>query len=178
MTVIVGLVHEGKVYMGGDSAGVAGMDLCVRADAKVFRNGPFLMGFTSSFRMGQLLRYAFSPPQRHPDTDIYAYMVTSFVDAVRNCLKSGGYAKTEAGEESGGYFLVGYQGRLFMIADDYQVAETVDGYAAVGCGESFALGSFYASTGQSPEQRIRTALEAAERHSAGVRAPFVTGVLT
>ena len=41
MTCIVGLVHGGKVYMGGDSAGVGGYCLTVRADEKVFRNGEF-----------------------------------------------------------------------------------------------------------------------------------------
>jgi hypothetical protein len=37
MTAIVGLVQAGSVYIGGDSAGVSGMSLTVRADAKVFR---------------------------------------------------------------------------------------------------------------------------------------------
>ena len=35
MTCIVGLVHEGVVYIGGDSAGVGGLSLTVRADEKV-----------------------------------------------------------------------------------------------------------------------------------------------
>ena len=41
MTCIVGLVHEGVVYIGGDSAGVGGMSLTVRADEKVLNSqGP------------------------------------------------------------------------------------------------------------------------------------------
>ena len=75
MTCIVGLVHEGVVYIGGDSAGVAGLSLTVRADEKVFQNGEFLMGFTTSFRMGQLLRYSLKPPCSYPDDDINQYMV-------------------------------------------------------------------------------------------------------
>lgn len=71
MTCIVGLVDQGNVWIGGDSAGVGGYDLMLRADQKVFRNGDFLMGFTSSFRMGQLLRYKLSPPKLHSDDDIY-----------------------------------------------------------------------------------------------------------
>jgi hypothetical protein len=51
MTCIVGLVDGGRVWLGGDSAGVSGWDLTVRADRKVFRNGPYVMGFTTSFRM-------------------------------------------------------------------------------------------------------------------------------
>lgn len=51
MTAIVGLVEKGNVYIGGDSAGVAGLSISIRGDEKVFKVGPFIMGFTSSFRM-------------------------------------------------------------------------------------------------------------------------------
>jgi hypothetical protein len=179
LTCIVGLLDGDNIYIGGDSAEVGGCQLNVRADQKVFRNGPFLMGFTSSFRMGQLLRYKFNPPE-HPyiagmdkKIDTYKYMVTYFVDAVRQCLKDGGFATKKDEEESGGNFLVGYDSRLFEIEGDYQVAEQVAKYNAVGCGSQIALGSLYSTGGQPPEDRVRLALEAAERFSSGVRGPFV-----
>lgn len=172
MTCIVGIAEGGNVYIGGDSAGVGGYSLTVRADRKVFRNGDFIMGFTTSFRMGQLLAHALHPPRRHPDTDVYAFMVTDFIDAVRECLKKGGYAEKEKEAERGGTFLVGYAGRLFTIYDDYQVGEALDGYYAVGCGFNLALGSLYATIGGEPEKRIEAALQAAAHFSAGVCAPF------
>ena len=172
MTCIVGLVHEGTVFIGGDSAGVGGMSLTVRADEKVFRNRDFLMGFTTSFRMGQLLRYSLEPPRRHPDDDIHQYMVVDFVNAVRECLKAGGYASKEDEVESGGTFLVGYAGHLFTVDSDYQVGIPEDGYAAVGSGQDIAQGSLFATQGQEPRQRVLTALQAAERFNAGVRGPF------
>jgi len=172
MTCIVGIADKGHVTIGGDSAGVGGYDLRVRKDPKVFRNGPFLMGYTSSFRMGQLLRFAFTPPEHPKDMDIDRYMMTVWIDAVRECFKAGGYAAKNSDRESGGVFLVGYQGRLFRIDDDFQVGETVDGYDACGCGDSFALGAMHATQGYPPLQRVRIALEAAERWSAGVRGPF------
>lgn len=177
MTCIVGLIDGGKVYLGGDSAGVSGYHLVTRKDPKVFRVGDFVIGFTSSFRMGQLLAHAFTPPKRHEDTDVYAYMVTSFVDAVRDCLKAGGYARKESETEAGGTFLVGYAGRLFEISDDYQVGEALADYAACGCGREVALGSLFSTKGQKPKDRILTALEAAEALSAGVRGPFNTQVI-
>lgn len=178
MTCIVGLIHDGTVYIGGDSAGIAGYSLTVRADEKVFANGPFLMGFTTSFRMGQLLRYKLTPPT-HPYVepgqlmDVPKYMVTCFIDAVRECLKAGGYAEKLNEQESGGKFLVGYSGRLFIIDSDYQVGESLDGYAAVGCGADIALGALHATMTVEPRTRVMRALAAAERHSAGVRGPFV-----
>lgn len=178
MTCIVGLVDEGKVYMGGDSAGVnGGWDLVVRADPKVFHIGPFVVGFTSSFRMGQLLRFALVPPVHPPEVDIYRYMTVDFINAVRDCLKTGGWAKKDGEKESGGVFLVGYRGRLFEIDSDYQVGEGLDGYMAVGSGDQVALGALYATQKLPPLVRIRLALEAAERWNAGVRGPFVIEVL-
>lgn len=172
MTCIVGLVDGQRVLLGGDSAGVSGLDLTVRADQKVFRNGPMLFGFTSSFRMGQLLRYALSVPDHDPRVSVEQYMATTFVNAVRDCLKAGGYARQTNGEESAGQFLVGYQGRLFCVESDYQVGEPVDRFAAIGCGCQIAHGALYATEGQMAGERVRVALEAAERFSAGVRRPF------
>lgn len=168
------VVDKRKIVMGGDSAGVDGYSLQLRADPKVFRNGDFLIGYTSSFRMGQLLRFRFTPPLHHPpDLDDYEYMATAFVDGARDCLKQGGFAKKEHETESGGTFLVGYRGRVYEIQDDYQVAMPLDGYAACGCGAAVALGALYATHGRPARERVETALKAAERMSAGVRAPFV-----
>ncbi|MGY5809909.1 hypothetical protein ACXHXG_19580 [Rhizobium sp. LEGMi198b] len=172
MTCIVGLISDASVHIGGDSAGVAGYSLTVRADRKVFRNQDFLFGFTSSFRMGQLLAHSFKPPKRDPETDVYAFMVTDFVDALRQCLKDGGYARRQNEAERGGTFLVGYAGRLFRIDDDYQVVEPVDGFDACGCGQQIALGALFASSSSPPRERLEMALNAAERFSAGVRGPF------
>jgi ATP-dependent protease HslVU (ClpYQ) peptidase subunit len=172
MTAIVGLVHGGVVHIGGDSAGVDGWSLTIRADAKVFRNGPYVMGFSGSFRMGQLLRYALAPPE--PDGELEPFMATTFIDAVRKCLKEGGWASKENEREEGGVFLVGVHGRLFCVCNDYQVGEAADGYAAVGCGDDLALGALYATarSRMAPQKRLRLALEAAERFSSGVRGPY------
>lgn len=173
MTCIVGLVADGDVWIGGDSAGVDGyLGLTVRADQKVFRNGDFIMGFTTSFRMGQLLAHTLTPPKRHSDVDPYVFMVTEFVSRVRDCLKTGGFARKENEVEKGGTFLVGYAKRLFMVESDYQVGEMVDGYAACGCGADIALGSMHSTEKEEPHKRVKMALNAAERHSAGVRGPF------
>jgi ATP-dependent protease HslVU (ClpYQ) peptidase subunit len=172
MTCIVGIAEGGKVYIGGDSAGVAGLDVTIRSDKKVFHNGDFIFGFTTSFRMGQLLQYSFVPPKRFTDKDLFAYMVTDFINAVRDCFKSAGYAGKDSEVERGGTFLVGHAGRLFSIEGDYQVGEQARGYHSVGCGADYANGSLYTTSGLTPEARIQKALESAAFFSAGVSAPF------
>lgn len=172
MTCIVGLVHNGRVYMGADSAGVSGLDVIVRSDRKIFRNGPFLMGFTSSFRMGQLLAYKLKVPERREGQDIMEFMVTDFVDAVRTTFKDGGYISTKDSRESGGAFLVGYEGKLFQIECDFQVGECSYQYDACGCGTPYALGSLRNSNDLEPRDRLQQALETAAHFSAGVCGPF------
>lgn len=173
MTCIVGIVENGKVTIGGDSAGIGAYVVTIRADSKVFRNGSFLIGYTSSFRMGQLLRYAFTPPERAADVDVFRYLATSFVDAVRDCFKAGGYARKESEQESGGCFLIGYERRLFVVDSDFQVAESALGYIAVGSGAEVALGALYATQGRPVRERIETAITAAAQFTAGVRLPCV-----
>lgn len=173
MTCIVGFVGGGKVVIGGDSAGVSGLDIVSRKDPKVFKVGDFLIGCTSSFRMIQLLRFSLKPPQHHDDVDTFEFMCTGFVDAIRECFKQGGYAKIDCSVEIGGFFLVGYKGRLFTIESDFQVGESNDNYSAIGCGQSFALGALSViNSDLMPELKVGKALEVAAHHSAGVRAPF------
>jgi ATP-dependent protease HslVU (ClpYQ) peptidase subunit len=175
VTCVVGDTDGKIVTIGGDSAGVGGFDLTVRADEKVFVLGEFIFGFTTSFRMGQLLRYHLKPPEFKEGQDVFAYMVTSFVDAARTILKNGGFAQKENEVEQGGTFLVGIRGKLFAVQSDYQVAESADPFCAVGCGDQIANGAMYAMSGfeLTAKQRVLKALEAAERFSAGVRRPFV-----
>lgn len=179
MTCVVALKTPTTIIVGADSAGVdSGMNLRTRADEKVFRVGSFIVGYTDSFRMGQLLRYALlshlAPLEEHNEL-LFRYMVTSFVDGVRQCLKDGGYAEKHDEREWGGQFIVGVRDRLFVVHDDYQVAETSEGYTAVGCGYPYALGSLHATDESTlpASIRVQRALEAAEQFSAGVRRPFV-----
>lgn len=182
MTCIVGIEHEGKVYLGGDSAAAdTNFEIQDRLDEKVFVNGDFVMGFTTSFRMGQILRYAFTPPEHMPSKDDMSYMVVDFIDGIRSSFKEKGYIGREEGTtaESGGTFLVGYKNSLYYIEDDFQVARLGDGFSAVGCGAKIALGSLYSTQDMiDPIARLELALKAAAHFSAGVRAPFkfvVTG---
>lgn len=175
MTCIVGLVENGKVYIGGDSAGVSGFDYHIREDQKVFQNGGMIFGFTSSFRMGQLLQYSLKIPDHDPRIDDFKYLCTDFMDAVIQCFKDKGYARTDNGEIEGGQFLLGYKGSLYMIAPDFQVAKIKNPFDSVGCGMYYAIGALHIlnkNNKLTAEEKILSALEVAEANSAGVRRPF------
>lgn len=176
MTCIAGMVAaNGDIIVGGDSAGVAGLDLAVRRDPKVFTKGNFIYGFTSSFRMGQLIQYRFDAPDHDPRKDVDTYLRTDWIDALRKCFDAGGYSRRNNGSEEAGTFLVGYRGRLFFVDSDYQIGEALHPFFACGCGQSLALGAMFAlqESAFSEEDKIGKALECAEQYSAGVRRPFV-----
>lgn len=175
MTCIVGIAENGKVFVGGDSAGVAGLSLEIRADKKVFKEKDFICGFTSSFRMGQLIQFKFKLPRLPEEINeetMMKYMVSEFIENMRNCFREGGYLKKEKEEEGGGCFLIGIKGFLYKIDTDFQVGKLIKNYTAVGCGDHLALGSLFSTEDQEAEVRIMMALKAAEQYSAGVREPF------
>lgn len=178
MTCIAGLVDdEGRIYMGADSAGTSGWDLRKRREPKVFRihwaSGDMVIGVTGYPRMAQLLHYKFTPPEHPMSLSVEAYLATHFVDALRTLFKDAGYAQKEKErEQTDSVMLVGYRGHLVVIESNYQLNEQDKPYEAVGCGDSFALGVFYATEHMTPKRRLQLALEAAEAFSAGVRGPF------
>lgn len=181
MTCIAAVKTDDGVWMAGDSAGVGGLSIVTRSDKKVFVKkdivgNEFGFGFTSSFRMGQLLQYNLNIPPLPESADIHEYMVTTFVPALRACLKEGGYTTIENSSERGGTFLVAVKGRLFYIDEDFQVGENMPSYSACGCGIDLALGALFATEGleMDVKKRLHIALSAAQEFSAGVRAPFNT----
>lgn len=190
MTCIVGIAVNGAVILGADSAGVDGhWNRRVRADRKVFKNGELIFGFTTSFRMGQLLEHNLTPPAIQEGMEPYAYAVKLLIPEIRNTLRAGGFMRTESGVEAGGVFLVGFRGSLFRIDSDFQVGESTEKFEAVGCGEAYAMGAMnmaYEAAFRQPEVRslvaesdadlarvvLQKGLDAAARFSAGVAGPF------
>ncbi len=134
------------------------------------------MGYTSSFRMGQLLRFKLKVDKQLPEQDDdYEYMCTIFIDAVRKCLKDGGYMTVDNNEETIGCFLVGYNGRLYEITGNMQVGESYNNFDSVGCGCDYAKGALniLENSKLTSEKIITKALETAVKFSGGVRPPFV-----
>jgi len=172
MTCIVGLKTESGVVLGGDRAGIDGeLNRIIIAQPKVFQLGPYLIGYTTSFRMGQILQYHLRLPV--PDEDPpFQHMVQQFVPSARACLLDHGFASQQNNQTTGGEFLVAYRNQLYTIEANFQVTETVDDYAAVGCGARYALGSLFTTGGMVPELRVRLALQTAAHFSAGVLPPF------
>lgn len=164
--------------MGGDAAGTH-LDSWLQQtglESKVWRSGEIVFGGCGSFRIMQLLRHKMVIPAVPDECDETSYLVGDFVDAMRNALEEGGALsiwdedQTETMDESG--YLIAVRGRIFEVYSDFGVGEFEDGFASIGCGKQFALGSLYSTEDLKPKRRLKLSLEAAAHFSAGVRGPF------
>lgn len=175
MTCIVGIAEpSGRILMGADSAGVAEWSVDIRADRKVFIRNEMIFGFTTSFRMGQLLQYKLSIPDHPTGMPDYEYLVSRLIDGVRECFRTGGYSEKDKEVEKGGDFLLGYRDNLYQICSDFQVGQREDRFDSIGSGANIALGSLFSTSKfiSNNEERIRMAMDAATHLNIGVRPPF------
>lgn len=176
MTCIVGFIDKNnELWMGADSLGSSDSMHTKRKDTKLFRNGRFLIGYTSSFRMGQLLRFKWIPPEHFLDMPDYTYMCTDVIDSIRDCLKENGYLELENNVETIGTFLIGYNNKLYQINGNLQVAENVDNFNACGSGTYFAMGALNIlnDLDLTGEEICLRALSTAEKFNPYVGKPFV-----
>ena len=178
MTCIVAIEHNGKVYMGGDSAGSEGWNTRLYTTPKVFRKQSLLIGYTWTYRMGQILQYAPNLPETSEHPSNYAYLVESFIPFVLKAFADAEWKKVDNSRAEGGQFLVGIRGEVFSIESDFSVLRTVDGFNSVGCGAPYALGALRilknnGKLNDDPKLAVGLALETAAYFSNGVYAPFV-----
>jgi len=181
MTIIIGIRHEGDVWMGADSFLGTDSYLYHVKEPKIFRahvlnGGPMLIGASGGSRAGFLVR-SMLPPEHPEGVDAHTYIAEFFVNALRERYQKAGYLETENGSEKNeAILMVGYQGGLFVVWYNFQVDEYAEDYAAIGSGMDIALGAMgmleSITHDSTVPDRIRIVLEVCEHHNPYVRRPF------
>ena len=133
-----------------------------------------LFGFTDSFRMGQILQTLFEVPKPPAHGPYYTYMCTTFIKSLISCFETNKYISYDKHRAAGGTFLVGYDGELFTIESDFQVAVNQKPYCTCGSGREFAMGAMYALSRYNiePETKIKLALDATSEFCTTVCKPY------
>jgi ATP-dependent protease HslVU (ClpYQ) peptidase subunit len=167
MSTVVGLIQDGNVYIGTDSrASTEDGEIKPIVVKKMFKNKGYTIAFVGSVRAGQILypRY-FSPPD-----DIW-----EFPDAIRHLAEEKGTLSIGDRQESliGCNYLFVKDGKLYEMMMDFQMLEIED-FSVLGSGSYYANGSLYTTRNMTihPKERVRLALEAAAKFSAGTGPPF------
>ncbi len=187
MTCIVGLEHEGKVWMGGDSRAVSGYGhIRDTLDSKVFTRGELIFGNCGYPRQGQILRYNLAIPisptkiENRVDGYIDEYIIGSLIPCIRQSFKDHGWMCDKNGregtDEDGGPFLIGFRGCLYKVEDNFQALRPSSGFCSIGSGQDYAYGAIETldliGSHPEPERRLEIALLAVEKRDAGVSSPF------
>jgi len=184
VTAIVAIEHDGKVYMGCDSAGLieGTWDLRLRSeiDDKIvcFPDKHLIIGVAGSGRWLSLLTDHYAPPDELEDIGATTRgYVAKVVESLRTLAKEYGALHNETPNHFDSSLLIGYQGGLWSMDSDFALMKPYHSFAAIGCGDQTALGSIMTSFAMKPSEDKREvlyrALRVAECFSAGVRAPFV-----
>ena len=166
MTCVCAVEHGGKVYMGGDSAVSWSCDdaVFVATHRKVIRRGGMLLGLAGNLGTCTVAAAGLRP-EPYVSGDPRTHILTAVLLPLRALLAE---AKMDA---EGCDLLIGCASRIYFAGLDGAVHGFDAGYAAIGSGSSYALGSLHTSRG-TPAKRVRQALSAAVAHCASVGGPL------
>ena len=169
MSTVIGIVDNGKVWVGADSyattpSGERRRVIC----EKMFMNGPYLIAFIGSVRSGQVLKpHSFKAPK-----SIYDFpdkMVEQFKQ--KGCLATTSDSQTAVQEAN--FLIATPDGKLFEILLDFQMNEIKD-YTAIGSGSPFAIGSLYTTRDWGdPRRRMLAAFEVAGVYDMSTGPPYI-----
>src|SRR4051812_5973507 len=119
MTCIVALRNSKGVIMGADSCAGRNTQANAAKTPKVLRVGEYLIGYTSSYRMGQILHYAMGTKKHNEKEDLFWHLVNVLIPEVREAMKAGGFMLFKEGQEVGGEFLLAHGNRIFRVHSDF-----------------------------------------------------------
>ena len=182
MSCIVAVTDGKKIWMGADSAGTSPntLDQVSCKTPKIYKEGDFIIGTVGCLRGMQLMQNYLDMEERGeaiaavPEATPFE-IVSGLVEDMRQLFSHYGYTQMDSGKETGGNFLIGYRGSIFLVQPEYDIIEPGFPYYSVGNGDSAAFGVLYATRERrvSPKDRVIMALEAAEMFNAAVRRPWV-----
>ncbi len=175
MTCVIAIKNpDGSITLGGDKAASTEYDSRITTMPKIFKVGDFHFGYTTSFFMGQILQYGFTPPTRPVGISDQEYL---FIH-VRNELtklferEKFGVRNENSIEKLFGTFIIVYRGRVYEVLSNMAMLEYVDAVTVVGCGVHCALGAIYSIQqhvhDMPAEQIIRSALRSCSMILTGV----------
>jgi ATP-dependent protease HslVU (ClpYQ) peptidase subunit len=170
MTTIVALVKNGSVIMGADTQVTdddrrnnhIGME-------KITKNNGYLIAGSGDSTPCDILQHIFEPPVPTvaERKNLYKFMITKFVPAMRECLQENSWKPDPDDKDSGFSMIIAFDGEVFDIGDDFSVLLNGDGIYGVGNGSKFAVGALYAGA------TVEKALEIAAHNDIYTSGPFL-----
>lgn len=158
MTCIIAYTNGTNSFIAGDKLGSNGFTHGVVVEPKIFEkkfkkvseNGlnkteeTLSMGYTTSFRMGQLLTYNLELPEQKSNQNFMQYLVLEVVPLLRKLYKDEWGSKDTQQDIGGGNFLILHNHEIYEVQPDFSVLQPKSHIASVGCGTYHAMASMQA----------------------------------
>jgi len=147
MTCIVAFkTEEGHSIIAGDYMASNGHHFNKVANSKVFnKSESCAIGYTSSFRMGQILEHYWTLPPRVEGQTAENFVNVTLVESIRAIFKTYGYGTKDGLEDLGGTFILLYEDRIYCMQFNYSLLDYDSEIIAIGSGTDAALGAIYLS---------------------------------
>lgn len=167
MTCVIGYVDtKGNSHIVADSAGtdVTYHNRSDLNETKIFQKGDMLIGYTTSFRMGQILEHCVAFPERSEGLSDFEYLVKELVPTIRKAFVDEKYISDS--DKYGGVFIIVWNGKVYEIQSDFAVLSHSRRFASCGSGYTQAQGYMAAClrhgilTDSNVEKVMRSAIEA------------------
>ena len=175
MTCIVGIEKGGRVYLAGDIQGTGGNSKVVHTQPKVYKVGDMVVGFSGSYRFGQIIEnYLKDPFVPDKNASVYKWLVQAVVPQIIEILDDHGYYGSDDEEGStgivGGNCLIGVRDELWELQDDFSLLRSTRGYMAIGSGCEYALAATEAlrTRVKSPDKLLKDVLSITSIHCPSV----------
>lgn len=171
MTCIIAIEQNNQVLIGADRMGSSSYAGEPVAFAKCFKNGPLIIGYSGSFRAGQILQYGLEVPPLTNNLD--KWVAIDLPIAIRKAFKDNEWLETTDGKAVGAPILIAVQGRCYQMQTDFSFLRSLSGEYAIGSGQDFAMGSLRSTRGKMPpKRRIIEALDTASEYVLSVAPPY------
>lgn len=165
MTCIVGIAHEGVVYIGGDRGISNNETILSMSRPKIGVRGDWIYGYSGDLGIGQLLEVIDLPIVEDND-DPYMVIMNELIYTLHERINH--FIKND---EPQAEFLIGCKGRLFELnTEAWGIAEVQE--TSIGSGSQFSLGSLYSSIDKDPIDRIGLAVGSAITYSPSCQGPM------
>lgn len=177
MTCIVGVEYNNEVFLCGDRAASTIDVITVNRAPKVYKKftkkkqTPVVIGWAGAFLFGNVLQYKYIPPDIKPGMTPDEYVYHALIKDLRKCMTDNHYQPAD----DPGYTMIGVNGRLFTLQEDFSMLHNEIGYGAIGSGAMIAMGAMQVmwNGGQiEPKSFLIKAAEASAAFSTTVRGPF------
>ncbi|GCJ80999.1 hypothetical protein [Escherichia phage BF17] len=158
MTCIIAHTNGVSSFIAGDKLGSNGFTKTVQTEPKVFEKEfiklhddgltrtkeVMALGYTTSFRMGQLLNYNLNLPEQDASQTFSQYLVLKVIPIIRQMFKEEWGARDASQDVGGGQFIILHNHTIYEVQEDFSVLQPKTRITAVGSGTYHAIAAMQA----------------------------------